>query len=56
MQRSPEGIVHLVAERLADRSGDLALLSQDAPIDEARDEELREWIERKKASFPDSNV
>ena len=26
------------------------------PIDEARDEELREWIERKKASFPDSNV
>jgi len=26
------------------------------PIDEAGDEELREWIERKKASFPDSNV
>jgi trimethylamine--corrinoid protein Co-methyltransferase len=26
------------------------------PIDEAVDEELREWIERKKASFPDSNV
>ncbi|MGZ4131357.1 MAG: trimethylamine methyltransferase family protein, partial [Actinomycetota bacterium] len=26
------------------------------PIDEAKDEELREWIERKKASFPDSNV
>jgi trimethylamine--corrinoid protein Co-methyltransferase len=26
------------------------------PIDEARDEELREWIERRKASFPDSNV
>jgi trimethylamine--corrinoid protein Co-methyltransferase len=26
------------------------------PIDEARDEELRDWIERKKASFPDSNV
>jgi len=26
------------------------------PIDEARDEELREWIEGKKASFPDSNV
>ena len=25
------------------------------PIDEAKDEELREWIERKKASFPDSN-
>jgi trimethylamine--corrinoid protein Co-methyltransferase len=25
-------------------------------IDEAKDEELREWIERKKASFPDSNV
>jgi trimethylamine---corrinoid protein Co-methyltransferase len=26
------------------------------PVDEAKDEELREWIERKKASFPDSNV
>jgi trimethylamine--corrinoid protein Co-methyltransferase len=26
------------------------------PIDEAKDEELREWIERKKVSFPDSNV
>ncbi|MGH2594912.1 MAG: trimethylamine methyltransferase family protein, partial [Actinomycetota bacterium] len=26
------------------------------PIDEAVDEELREWIEKKKASFPDSNV
>ena len=26
------------------------------PIDEAVDEELREWIERQKASFPDSNV
>jgi trimethylamine--corrinoid protein Co-methyltransferase len=26
------------------------------PIDEAVDEELREWIDRQKASFPDSNV
>jgi len=26
------------------------------PIDEATDEELREWIDKKKASFPDSNV
>jgi len=26
------------------------------PIDEAVDEELRAWIEEKKASFPDSNV
>jgi trimethylamine--corrinoid protein Co-methyltransferase len=26
------------------------------PIDESVDERLREWIERKKASFPDSNV
>jgi trimethylamine:corrinoid methyltransferase-like protein len=26
------------------------------PIDEARDEELRAWIDEKKASFPDSNV
>jgi trimethylamine--corrinoid protein Co-methyltransferase len=26
------------------------------PIDQAKDEELREWIDRQKASFPDSNV
>ena len=26
------------------------------PIDEATDEELREWIKKQKASFPDSNV
>jgi trimethylamine--corrinoid protein Co-methyltransferase len=26
------------------------------PIDDAVDEELRDWIERKRASFPDSNV
>ena len=26
------------------------------PIDDAKDQELREWIERTKASFPDSNV
>ncbi len=26
------------------------------PIDDAVDEALREFIERKKASFPDSNV
>jgi trimethylamine--corrinoid protein Co-methyltransferase len=26
------------------------------PIDEAVDEELREWVERQKASFPDSNT
>ena len=26
------------------------------PIDEAVDQELREWIEQRKASFPDSNV
>ncbi len=26
------------------------------PIDDAVDAELREWIERKKTSFPDSNV
>jgi trimethylamine---corrinoid protein Co-methyltransferase len=29
---------------------------QAPPIDEAVDEELRGWIEQKKASFPDSNV
>ena len=33
------------------------LADYEAPsIDEARDEELRDWIEGKKASFPDSNV
>jgi trimethylamine--corrinoid protein Co-methyltransferase len=26
------------------------------PIDEAVDQELREWVQRRKASFPDSNV
>ena len=26
------------------------------PIDEAVDEELREFVERKKASFPDANA
>jgi trimethylamine---corrinoid protein Co-methyltransferase len=26
------------------------------PLDEAKDEELTEWIARKKASFPDSNA
>jgi trimethylamine--corrinoid protein Co-methyltransferase len=26
------------------------------PIDEAKDEELRDWIDTKKASFPDSNA
>ncbi len=32
VQRSPEGIVHLMAERLIDRSSDLRLLaSQDLP-------------------------
>jgi trimethylamine:corrinoid methyltransferase-like protein len=25
-------------------------------VDDAKDEELREWIDRKKASFPDSNA
>ena len=29
---------------------------EEPPIDEAVDEQLREWIERKKASFPDSDV
>jgi trimethylamine--corrinoid protein Co-methyltransferase len=29
---------------------------QAPPIDEAVDEELREWVQRRKASFPDSNV
>jgi trimethylamine--corrinoid protein Co-methyltransferase len=29
---------------------------QPPEIDEAVDQELNEWIEQKKASFPDSNV
>jgi len=29
---------------------------QPPPIDDAVDQDLREWIERRKASFPDSNV
>ena len=31
VQKSPEGVVHLMAERLIDRSQDLHLLSSDAP-------------------------
>ncbi len=31
IQKSPEGIVHLVAERLIDRSDDLRLLSEEGP-------------------------
>ena len=30
VQRSPEGVVHLVAQRVHDRTGDLDLLSEDA--------------------------
>jgi trimethylamine--corrinoid protein Co-methyltransferase len=29
---------------------------QPPPLDDAADEALREWIDRRKASFPDSNV
>jgi error-prone DNA polymerase len=29
IQKSPEGIIHLVADRLVDRTGDLASLSED---------------------------
>ena len=29
---------------------------EEPAIDEAKDEELREWIDRKKESFPDSNA
>ena len=29
---------------------------QPPPLDDAADEELRDWIDRRKASFPDSNV
>jgi trimethylamine--corrinoid protein Co-methyltransferase len=29
---------------------------EEPPVDQAKDEELREWIDRKKASFPDSNA
>jgi error-prone DNA polymerase len=30
VQKSPEGVVHLMADRLIDRSPDLQLLSEDA--------------------------
>jgi error-prone DNA polymerase len=32
IQRSPEGVVHLVAQRLVDRSPDLALLADDLVV------------------------
>ena len=41
----------------ANASWKQTLAEYEAPaIDEAADEELREWVERRKASFPDSNV
>jgi len=30
VQKSPEGVIHLMADRLTDRSADLRLLAQDA--------------------------
>ena len=45
------------AEERANRIWKQTLADYEPPaIDEAVDEELREWIEQKKASFPDSNV
>jgi trimethylamine--corrinoid protein Co-methyltransferase len=45
------------ADRRANAAWKRMLASYEAPaIDDAVDEELREWIERRKASFPDSNV
>jgi error-prone DNA polymerase len=41
VQRSPEGVVHLVAERIFDRSGELSRLSEDAPSFEAQTGGLR---------------
>jgi 5-methyltetrahydrofolate--homocysteine methyltransferase len=34
----------------------VAALEAGLAIDEAKDDELREWIDRQKASLPDSNV
>jgi error-prone DNA polymerase len=57
IQRSPEGIVHLVAERLADRSGDLALLAEDRlslqgdmPIPLANADEVRRPVPENRVS------
>jgi error-prone DNA polymerase len=41
VQRSPEGVVHLVAERIFDRSAELARLSEDAPSFEGQGSDLR---------------
>ncbi|MGH6760253.1 MAG: error-prone DNA polymerase [Phyllobacterium sp.] len=40
IQRSPEGVVHLVAQKLADRSADLLALSEQLPQSPANDETL----------------
>jgi error-prone DNA polymerase len=40
VQRSPEGVVHLVAERVFDRSAELARLSEDAPSFQAQQGDL----------------
>jgi error-prone DNA polymerase len=51
IQRSPEGIVHLVAERLHDRSGDLSRLSREPmPVPIANADEVRRPIAENRVS------
>ncbi len=51
IQKSPEGIVHLVAERLVDRSVDLLLLSRDLmPVPLANADEVRRPIAENRLS------
>jgi error-prone DNA polymerase len=51
IQRSPEGIVHLVAERLVDRSADLGRLSREPlPVPLANADEVRRPIPETRAS------
>jgi error-prone DNA polymerase len=51
VQRSPEGIVHVIAERLVDRTGELGRLSrEDMPIPLANADEVRRPIPESRAS------
>ena len=45
-----------MTEEQIDRSSLPVAEYEPPPIDEAKDEELRDWIDRQKAGFPDSNV
>ena len=53
VQRSEEGIVHLVVEHIVDRSSDLALLSHESlPLMLARADEVKRPVPEGRAHHP----